>query len=201
MSLPSFIRFPTPPPRLAWPFPPSSTKFTTNVSRHTAAARICSRRKRWSGIGLRVKGRLGEKGGNEMNKKMVWRYYCDYCKKSGCSAGHMKKHELHCTMNPNRQCGHCEAANETQSSISDLIIALGKGSLEEMDNLRNVAHNCPTCILAAIRQSGLPNYSDEACYKVVFCSENDNKSAYLCFDYKRELAEFWKKTNEENALS
>jgi hypothetical protein len=42
-----------------------------------------------------------------MIRKAVWQYQCEYCGKKKYSAGHMAKHEKHCTMNPNRKCGMC----------------------------------------------------------------------------------------------
>jgi hypothetical protein len=49
-----------------------------------------------------------------------WRYYCDFCKKSGGSKYHMEKHESICTANPGRKCGFCEIMEEVQPDISDL---------------------------------------------------------------------------------
>ena len=113
-----------------------------------------------------------------MRTKKVNRYYCDYCKKSGCSASHMSRHEKRCTMNPNRKCGVCGLMEEEQPAMSELLKVLPKASdyppvedefggqtlpqelldLTEaaMPRLRKVANNCPACILAAIRQSGVP---------------------------------------------
>lgn len=42
-----------------------------------------------------------------MRRKPSYRYYCDYCKKSGGSGSAMAIHEKHCTMNPNRVCRFC----------------------------------------------------------------------------------------------
>jgi hypothetical protein len=45
---------------------------------------------------------------NEMKIKRVNQYQCEYCGKKNYSAGHMKSHELHCTLNPNRKCKMCD---------------------------------------------------------------------------------------------
>ena len=135
-----------------------------------------------------------------MNRKRVWRYYCEFCKKSGCSAGHMKHHENNCTMNPNRKCGMCEYTENEQASIVDLLKALKADILEykkdntfdrynevgtylmenvysvPLNKLRNVSEGCPACILAAIRQSGI--------------------SQSIEFDFKKEKEEFWAGYNE-----
>ncbi len=114
-----------------------------------------------------------------MKTKKVNRYYCDYCRKAGCAAGHMKHHESHCTMNPNRTCGVCGILDETQSPMAELIACLPDhkehiGKWDEDDGheyyleslttaahaalpkLRELAHDCPACIMAAIRQAHIP---------------------------------------------
>lgn len=46
-----------------------------------------------------------------MRMKIVKRYWCDHCNKAGLSAHAMAKHELHCTMNPDRNCRVCTLIN------------------------------------------------------------------------------------------
>jgi len=111
------------------------------------------------------------------------RYYCDFCKKSGGYAGHMRKHEERCTLNPNRKCGVCGMIEETQEPIAVLLdclpefdslkIPCGYGSNDINDGysiadsfktealkftkaLRDKANNCPACMMAAFRQKGIP---------------------------------------------
>lgn len=55
-----------------------------------------------------------------MRRVKRWRYYCDFCKKVGGSAGHMKTHELHCTGNPDRICRMCKLANLEQKPIGSI---------------------------------------------------------------------------------
>lgn len=124
-----------------------------------------------------------------MKKVKRWRYYCDHCKKSGGSGGHMKNHEEICTANPDRKCGFCRIMDEVQADIKDLknVILknvdkvtnenIGEGewwefsgiSMESefsfwnkqkeqketdvLKELREVANNCPACILSAMRQT------------------------------------------------
>lgn len=93
-----------------------------------------------------------------MKTKRVNRYYCEFCKKSGCSAGHMRKHERACTMNPGRVCGVCKMLGATQGPLGDLrnlLPAFGAGNLmnEALPQLRKAANNCPACMFAALRQS------------------------------------------------
>lgn len=109
-----------------------------------------------------------------MKRKKVWRYYCDHCKKAGCSGGHIKSHEIHCTNNPNRICGMCKLAGLDQSSISELVSALGAGNKLGVDNLRDLTDGCPACMLAAIRQSGLNDDYD------------NHNTDYIEFSFKKE---------------
>ena len=59
-----------------------------------------------------------------MKAKKVWRYYCEYCKKSGCSKYWMRRHEERCTLNPNRICGYCKLIDDEQPEISELLSLL-----------------------------------------------------------------------------
>ncbi len=107
-----------------------------------------------------------------MKKVKRWRYYCDYCKKSGGNGGHMKKHELSCTANPDRKCGFCYQAEVEQPKTQDMIDLVNKfvtsvswGNSDECSNtlkdgvtekqvlkeLRELTNNCPACILTAMR--------------------------------------------------
>lgn len=90
-----------------------------------------------------------------MTRKPTWRYKCDHCGKTGYSAGHMARHERGCTLNPERVCGMCKWSLVTQAQMGELIAALGKGDEAGVRALRDVANNCPACMLAAIRCSGI----------------------------------------------
>jgi len=85
-----------------------------------------------------------------MNRKLKWRYYCGFCRKSGMSASHISRHENFCTMNPVRICRMCEFAKARQQPIESLIGSLKIG----LDECKKVSKNCPACIFAALRQSG-----------------------------------------------
>jgi len=111
-----------------------------------------------------------------MRRKRVYRYYCEHCKKSNCSLPAMRKHERRCTMNPERECGMCMAAENYQISVRKLTSLLpnpndyliktewgdefhanfDKALKPALEALRSKADNCPACILAAIRQAGIP---------------------------------------------
>ncbi len=130
-----------------------------------------------------------------MKIKKVNRYFCDYCKKANCCAPAMKKHEKRCTMNPNRFCGMCAVMDNEQPKLEDLMTILPKPVMIEdedgkflrgeffeeiervFDKLRDKAENCPACILAALRQKGIPIYP-------------------LKFNFTEECKKFWEEINE-----
>jgi hypothetical protein len=102
-----------------------------------------------------------------MKKKLRWRYYCDYCKKSTGTPQSMEHHEERCTLNPNRKCGLCLITDggygyikeglEVLKFYSRLIAKNPLGnedlSIEAEDELRKATNNCPICMYAALRQS------------------------------------------------
>lgn len=114
-----------------------------------------------------------------MITKKVNRYYCEFCKKANCSAVSIKKHEERCTMNPNRYCGFCHLMEVEQPKMVDLLALLpnpdmsceyiGDGQVyksfstvfqnkvqQTMPELRKATNDCPACIMAALRQKGIP---------------------------------------------
>jgi hypothetical protein len=116
-----------------------------------------------------------------MRKKKVWRYYCDHCKKSGCSGGHMARHETGCTRNPNRACGMCKRVGDVEQQPTDVLVdALVNGGLEK---LRAVAEACPACMLAAIIQTR------------VRLGEASFDGAWSEFDFKAECKSWWHDVN------
>ncbi len=136
-----------------------------------------------------------------MRTKKVNRYYCDFCKKAGGSAGHMKRHESSCTKNPNRVCRVCGLMEVEQATMKTLLAALPKRSdfpPDEEDelgfttlclgfidaintalpSLREAASECPACIMAALRQSGM------------------RMSAVAEFNFSNKMAGVWSDFNE-----
>lgn len=109
-----------------------------------------------------------------MKKAKRWKYYCDFCKKSGGSKFHMEKHEKSCTANPNRKCGLCEMVGNDQPETKDMVKVIKKytkgekiiyddedfhnsfkeGATAEiiLKELKKIT-DCPACILTAIRIS------------------------------------------------
>lgn len=124
-----------------------------------------------------------------MQTKTVKRYYCDFCKKSGGSSYHMKKHESSCTKNPNRVCGMCAIVGGSQKTIRELTEAAKFG----LESLRNVASGCPACMLAAIRQTTNDGLTDA------------HIEALQEFDFRKECeaawAEFKDRESEYNYLA
>ena len=130
-----------------------------------------------------------------MKRRRVWRYSCDYCKKSNCSASAMSLHEKHCTMNPGRDCRMCNHGDCYQEDMITLIFAVREG----LDILREVASGCPACMLAAIRQARKyfeveKNDFDGFSYINDYMSEDIHQ-----FNYKEEKASFWGDINDAEA--
>jgi len=139
-----------------------------------------------------------------MITKKVNRYYCDFCKKSGGAAGHMKKHESRCTMNPNRECGMCKMMGYNQPDLAEIIALLpemvtveredfngcaigteieelsAKEIKQSLDMVREKTNNCPACILAVYRQAG------------IYLSLLED------FDFKEECKDSWAEFNDRN---
>lgn len=128
------------------------------------------------------------------------RYYCDFCEKAGRLKGFWTKpsiikHERGCTANAGRICGLCAVNAESlnvaseQRPIAELVACLSKAKDDfGMKELRALSSDCPACILAAIRQSGLQRfYADE---------EGTDPGVNFNFDFKKELQEFWNAQNE-----
>lgn len=107
-----------------------------------------------------------------MRKVMRPRYYCEHCRKGSGSAYHMKKHEAGCTLNPDRVCGMCRLVGHDQPDLKALMALLPSveqqkethdwgdsyRDIEEQSvrALREASGDCPACMMAAIRQRGLP---------------------------------------------
>ena len=134
-----------------------------------------------------------------MKIKQVNRYTCDFCGKKGYSKGHMRKHELHCTKNPDRECRVCKMVEGEQKPLAVLLGLLptpievedeygfrqfDAGTTESVNEalkgLRDACDSCPACIMAALRQKGIPvpmatdfNFSAEM--KSLWADINDAK--------------------------
>jgi len=132
-------------------------------------------------------------------KRMRTRCECDYCGKKNWSVGHMRKHEKHCTKNPERECRVCKMVEGEQKAIAALMAVLPEPTTlhiegeydsktyidgaekrlnESLPALRDLCDNCPACILAALRQKGIlvPMATD--------------------FDFTNEMKSIWAEINQ-----
>ena len=131
-----------------------------------------------------------------MRKIQRWRYYCDFCKKAGGSAGHMKRHESGCTANPGRVCRVCPHAEAAPASLATLVEFVQSkitwhptmhddaepyGTIDKAmsEELRRLADGCPVCMFAALRQSK------------AYVEDNG-------FKLKDELKTLWSDVNDNN---
>ena len=129
-----------------------------------------------------------------MIRKRVWRYYCEHCGKGGCSGGHIRRHEESCTANPARICRFHETRDERQPEMAELIATVrehGDDAKGLMDALRDVADNCPACILAALRQSGIQRAWADRKYE-------GKDAPRIEFDFRAEVAQFWSDHGRES---
>lgn len=151
----------------------------------------------------------GVEGGLGVKTRVVKQYCCEFCRKRGLSASHMAKHESSCTLNPNRVCRVCKmdwGGERTQKPITELMALLpdpkdykhygelivfdkatgesfGKVVNSHLTELRQATGNCPACIMAALRQKGIP---------VPVATD---------FDFTTEMKAIWDDINDSNALA
>ena len=118
----------------------------------------------------------------------------------------MVRHEEGCTANPNRICRLHKwvigEKNPVIPSITQLlaVIEVHRNDVDHgLKELREAADDCPTCILAALRQSGLTN-------PVICAWENEGHSVTYRdkplvssdeFDFKKELDAVWSQVNAD----
>lgn len=121
-----------------------------------------------------------------MRSKMVRRYYCDFCPKSGCNSGHIRKHEQRCVRNPSRECRMCERVGGWQAPLAELVAAMD--SDEGLPALRRAASECPVCILSGIIG-----------WRALRAHELDAEDLYVDFDFKAEVQRVWDEENTERA--
>ena len=134
--------------------------------------------------------------GGGMRKVKKWRYYCEFCEKSGASGGHMAKHETHCTKNPNRKCGMCAFVEEIQRTPEEIREFISKFPLNTkiqgdwlqhakhlvpVKSLMDFVNSCPACAVAALRQNP------------------DLIEVEPTFDFMAEKDNFWNIVNNEKA--
>ncbi len=126
-----------------------------------------------------------------MTKKKVWRYWCSFCKKAGLSSYWIQKHERACTANPDRVCGICNHAKLAQHPIAQLLAYIDpKKENCGLADLRKLTEDCPACILAAIRQSGICKWDGDP----------ESQPPTIEYDFKAEMAAFWARQNEDAAI-
>jgi hypothetical protein len=118
-----------------------------------------------------------------MKKRQVIQCICDFCGKKMYSIAWMAKHEVRCTKNPNRICGVCKMMEQDQPPIEPLLAILpdpkefvrpicgddfgdyptfvnytelANATELQLPALREAAKGCPACMMAALRQRGIP---------------------------------------------
>lgn len=107
----------------------------------------------------------------------------------------MKKHEIGCTANIDRVCRMPIHEDDVpRIPVAVLVGHLGRWKPEfGMQQLRDECENCPACILAAIRCSGIQKYDPD--------EDGMNQWPDLKFNFKEELASMWSCVNEDRVAS
>jgi hypothetical protein len=135
-----------------------------------------------------------------MKSRQVTRYWCDFCKKGSLRRHSMEQHERHCTLNPKRDCRVCAMNGSSPPPIEEMLAILpdptsfnaasaGPGWEIEQNNLtalveaamprlRELTEGCPACMMAALRQKGIP--------------------VPMGMDYKAEMESFFSDFNAEH---
>lgn len=137
-----------------------------------------------------------------MKRKQVWRYYCDFCKKSGCSAYHIRMHGQGCTANPKRVCSFCKLIGNPQHPIAELIaILIGKPENNYklgLEALTEFVEGCPACILSTIRQSGVQR-AEKYSFDMNWEGTLIDPGCHIEFNFREAVTEFWKEHNSARA--
>lgn len=119
------------------------------------------------------------------------RYGCDFCKKVGGSAFHLRKHEAGCTNNPNRVCTMHKIAADCDPSLSveNLKQALAEGGFPFLES---AADGCPACILSGLRQSWVAPPNGEPW-------PDEPQDGRQNFNFKSAVASMWDDYNSSRA--
>lgn len=140
-----------------------------------------------------------------MIEKTATAFICEHCGKKQFAKGSMRRHEKRCTANPGRECKMCGQVDA--AGLSTNIVGLARlveilsdreaHPKARMDAVR-AETDCPACILAAIRQSGVwaeykafdAGIGDEAVFDAWHFGEGSEKNGFwghfLGFDFKEE---------------
>lgn len=137
-----------------------------------------------------------------MTSRRITSYYCDFCRKGINSKHWMTVHERYCTRNPNRGCRLCARAGweptrpdkfkHLMPDIEDYAQDAdpdGRWRKSYQNYEKDMAEilaqiqkevDCPACVLAILRQSGVPLWAWN-------------------YDFKSALAKFWEEQNNLRA--
>lgn len=149
-----------------------------------------------------------------MIEKTVTAYICEFCGKKQFAKGSMRRHERRCTANPGRECKMCDqveiAGFATTTCGLARLVEIMSNRAEPPKHRMEAARaetDCPACILAAIRQSGVwaeyvatpPGKSDEVIRMWHFGKESEENGfwgKFLGFDFEEEKGEILKQARE-----
>lgn len=130
-----------------------------------------------------------------MRTAMRPRYYCDHCNKGNGSPSAMRRHERGCTANPQRVCGMCSmlAREGGPEPAPPLPILLATLDTEGFKAMRELANDCPACILAALRTK---NFKGDAETPPGVLGPEDGREVW---SYTQAKTQWWAEWNSAQA--
>lgn len=145
-----------------------------------------------------------------MKERTVTQYSCDFCGKKLLQRSAMVKHELACTLNPNRKCRMCEAAGLMQLPVATLVALIPS---RDLLNIPSQDVWDPMSYLEKEHVSALiekldPTLKDlvakveeaacrcPACMMAAFRQSGLPMGVLKAFDYKKLKKAFWADVND-----
>ncbi len=132
-----------------------------------------------------------------MKKRRTWRYVCDFCSKGYSKEKYCLEHEKRCIKNPSRVCEMCEQYNLGHRTPEEMLMAMKVASrlagrrYFEIDQLRNISHGCPLCMLSVVvldnKNRGLNRFSEDA-FSIDYAAERDRFSQECMKEWRRLYA-------------
>lgn len=94
-----------------------------------------------------------------MKVRRVYRYTCDFCKRSNCSKSSISTHEAKCFKNPNRHCTMCLAQwpiDGIAGPMAALSDANESNEAQLVEAVAKIVEHCPACVCSVLNQCDRP---------------------------------------------
>lgn len=141
-----------------------------------------------------------------MKKRRVWRYTCDFCRKTNCSGASIAKHEKHCCKNPARECRMCNTTwprPELEPVLAQIRDIDEDTEADVTAQLAQAVAGCPACMLTAFLQAPLPmvewDIPGEWQFGEFVGGSHGEARYRVKWSFKDALAKWWAEKNEAAA--